>query len=56
MTTRELDGKRVVSLYYGSDAVLFDEITAWKKDNPNRRVEDAIDEFGMLVMTFAWRF
>ncbi|KAF8983281.1 Anoctamin-3 [Haplosporangium bisporale] len=45
MTTRELDGKRVVSLYYGSDVVLFDEITAWKEANPNSRVEDAIDEF-----------
>ncbi|KAF9315075.1 Anoctamin-7 [Podila horticola] len=45
LTTRELDGKRVVSLYFGSDVALFDEITAWKKANPNRRVEDAIDEF-----------
>ncbi|KAG0017564.1 Anoctamin-7 [Podila clonocystis] len=45
LTTRELDGKRVVSLYFGSDVALFDEITAWKRANPNRRVEDAIDEF-----------
>ncbi|KAG0348045.1 Anoctamin-7 [Podila humilis] len=45
LVTRELDGKRVVSLYYGSDVVLFDEIVAWRKTNPNSRVEDAVDEF-----------
>ncbi|KAI7816371.1 hypothetical protein BC939DRAFT_46097 [Gamsiella multidivaricata] len=45
LTTRELGGKRVVSLFYGSDVVLFDTIMTYRLGNPDKRVEDAIDAF-----------
>ncbi|GJJ72031.1 hypothetical protein EMPS_04388 [Entomortierella parvispora] len=44
-TTRDLGNKRIVSLFYGSDVVLFDSILAYRLGNPDRRVEDAIDTF-----------
>ncbi|KAF9940556.1 Anoctamin-7 [Mortierella alpina] len=46
LTTRDLGGRRVASLFYGSDVVLFDTISTYRLGNPDKRVEDAIDYFG----------
>ncbi|KAF9286284.1 Anoctamin-7 [Mortierella alpina] len=46
LTTRDLGGRRVASLFYGSDVVLFDTIMAYRLGNPDKRVDDAIDHFG----------
>ncbi|KAG0203782.1 hypothetical protein BGX28_004062 [Mortierella sp. GBA30] len=46
LTTRDLNGKRVISLFYGSDVTLFDTIMAYKLGNPDKLVDDAIDTFG----------
>ncbi|KAG0253841.1 Anoctamin-7 [Mortierella polycephala] len=45
LTTRELDNKRVLYLFFGSDVVLFDTIMAYRIGNPDKRVEDVIDHF-----------
>ncbi|KAG0052109.1 hypothetical protein BGZ83_002987 [Gryganskiella cystojenkinii] len=44
-TTRDLGNNRVVSLFFGSDILLFDSILTYRLGNPDKRVEDAIDTF-----------
>ncbi|KAG0221309.1 calcium-activated chloride channel-domain-containing protein [Mortierella sp. GBAus27b] len=45
LTTRDLGDRQTVYLFYGSDVTLFDTIKSYKHDNPDKRVEDAIDAF-----------
>ncbi|KAG0240858.1 Anoctamin-7 [Actinomortierella wolfii] len=42
---RSLGQKRVLSLFYASDVALLDAILAFKRDNPEATVDDAIDAF-----------
>jgi hypothetical protein len=45
-TTRDLGNRRIVSLFFGSEILLFDSIVTYKLGNPDKRVDDAIDAFG----------
>ncbi|KAF9430418.1 Anoctamin-7 [Entomortierella beljakovae] len=49
LTTRELQSKRTIFLFFGSDVVLFDSIVTYKLGNPDRGVDDAIDTFSNAI-------